>query len=281
MNTKSVAWVTVVRSAASAATVSRSAASLSASSWEVASSSRSSRGRRSSARAMATRWRSSPDSLMPRLPRQAAPGAGYAETAGRPADARREHTGGVDRERAEAHLRLLAEAELRGAVLRSGNSTQMARVARVLTAVGALDDRVAVQIVDDFELAAGARQAGAPGWRGPAAGQVPPPPGPGRVPVTPGRVVPVGQLIPVRAATVSGEIHLLSYARPASRGLLTMIARPRGQAGPADPFYFHHFTFHHFTATDDRGTRYGIGLHGSGPGGPPQAPRWEPGALAG
>jgi hypothetical protein len=43
----------------------------------------------------------------------------------------------------------------------------VARVARVLAAVGALDDQVAGQILEDFELALAARRARAPGQAGP------------------------------------------------------------------------------------------------------------------
>jgi hypothetical protein len=40
-----------------------------------------------------------------------------------------------------------------------------------------------------------------------------------------GRVVPVGQPVPIHAGGVSGEICLLSYPQQVSRGLLTMVAR--------------------------------------------------------
>ena len=45
--------------------------------------------------------------------------------------------------------------------------TRVARVARVLTAMGALDDEVADQILEDFELSLAARRAAAPGQAGP------------------------------------------------------------------------------------------------------------------
>ena len=44
--------------------------------------------------------------------------------------------------------------------------TLVARVARVLAAVGALDDEVAGQVLEDFELALAARRAAAPGQAG-------------------------------------------------------------------------------------------------------------------
>jgi len=78
-------------------------------------------------------------------------------------------------------------------------------------------------------------------------------------------VVPVGQLVPVRAGDVSGEIYLLSYARQVSRGLLTMIAR---SCGPSEHDPDVVFSFLDFAATDDQGNRYEMGLHGSGVSGP-------------
>ena len=81
----------------------------------------------------------------------------------------------MNRERAETYLRVLAEAELRrsasrswGDAQRAGDGARVNRVAQVLAFVGALDDEVADQILDDFELALGARQTGqaasVPGW---------------------------------------------------------------------------------------------------------------------
>ena len=82
----------------------------------------------------------------------------------------------MNRERAETYLRVLAEAELRRATSRSWGDAQRAgdaaarvkTVAQVLAFVGVLDDGVADQILDDFELALGARQTGqtasVPGW---------------------------------------------------------------------------------------------------------------------
>jgi len=172
----------------------------------------------------------------------------------------------MDRERAEAHLRMLAETELRNAARHCADRARVARVAQVLTAVGALDDQVATQIANDFELAFGARDPNLRRYLG----QRPPawPPGPARParPSTPGgRVVPLGALVPVRAKGVSGEITLLSFAQPASRGLLTMIVRTCSP-GQHDPNTV--FSVLDFGATDDRGNHYGIGLHGSGFSGP-------------
>jgi len=173
----------------------------------------------------------------------------------------------MDRERAEAHLRMLAEDEVRHAILPDRWGVRVSRVAQALTAVGALDDETAKRILDEVELAravrhpdpvfrrflATARTASRPPYRAP------------RPRAADGRVVPVGQLVPVRAGDVSGEIYLLSYARQVSRGLLTMIARTYG-ADEYDPDAA--FSFLDFGATDDQGNHYGLGLHGSGVSGP-------------
>ena len=70
----------------------------------------------------------------------------------------------MDRERAEAHLRLQAKIELRRAEPHPAGSARVTRVAQVLNAVGALEDEVATRIVEDFELALTIRTAG-PGGR--------------------------------------------------------------------------------------------------------------------
>ena len=171
----------------------------------------------------------------------------------------------MDRESAEAHLRLLAEAELRPGNTRPADIGRVARVAQVLTAVGALDATVAARTLADFVLATGVRQDDPASRLARVLAQAPPLPRPARsAPVATGRVVPVGQLIPVRDGEASGEVYLLSYAQRASRGLLTMIARAHGRTGSRAA----EISFSPFTATDDQGRSYGMGLHGSGPGGP-------------
>jgi hypothetical protein len=167
----------------------------------------------------------------------------------------------VDHERAEAYLQLIAEAGLR-----SGDGLRVTRAAQVLTAVGALDDDVAAQILADFELAVGVREADPASRAGRISRPDPRPPRPARTaraPAAGGRVVPLGQLVEVRREAASGELCLLSWAQPASRGLLTMIARRGGPSRSEDDLYFNGFG-----ATDDRGNSYGIGLHGSGISGP-------------
>ena len=173
----------------------------------------------------------------------------------------------MDRERAEAHLRMLAEDEMRHAALPSRTAIRVSRVAQVLTAVGALDDETAKRILDEVDLGRALRHPDPVIRRHLAtAGTASPLPYCAPRPrAADGRVVPVGQLIPVRAGDVSGEIYLLSYARQVSRGLLTMIARSCGP-GEHDPEAV--FSFLNFGATDDRGNHYGLGLHGSGVSGP-------------
>src|SRR5689334_8040337 len=138
----------------------------------------------------------------------------------------------MDRERAETHLRQVAEAGLR-----SGDSGRVLRVAQALLAVGALDDEVAAQVLGDFDLATGTRQADPASRRGLLSGLAARPPRPARAagpPAPGGRVIPLGQLIPVRGAAASGQLCLLSYAQQASRALLTMIARPDGSSVPEE-----------------------------------------------
>ncbi len=173
----------------------------------------------------------------------------------------------MDRERAEAHLRMLAEDEVRHAMLPDRWGIRVSRVAQALTAVGALDDQTAKRILDEVELARALRHPD-PVFRRFLARAGTASPRPDRAPrprAADGRVVPVGQLIPVRAGGVSGEIYLLSYARQVSRGLLTMIAR---SCGPSEHDPDVVFSFLNFGATDDRGNHYGLGLHGSGVSGP-------------
>jgi hypothetical protein len=68
----------------------------------------------------------------------------------------------VDCQRAEAHLRLLAEEELRRPAWPWGERRiRVGRVAQLLRAIGALDDEVADRILADFDLALVARQADA------------------------------------------------------------------------------------------------------------------------
>ena len=201
-------------------------------------------------------------------------------------------------------------AELRAAL--EAGTGRVSAVTQVLAAVRALDQEVADQILDDFALALGTRHAGPAGQpspdprsllRSPAAhlplgmlmSSWPPAAstpaaagesataaagGPGSSgPRTPLRVVPVGQMVPVRGEgenvngemeDVTGEMYVLSYAQTASGARLTMAARTRGEFVPPgiDPSCGYRpyaiFPVHQFTATDDRGTRYLMGFSGRG-----------------
>jgi hypothetical protein len=167
--------------------------------------------------------------------------------------------------------------------LQAGTSSRVAQVAQVLTAVRAIEREVADQILDGFVLALGARRAGAVGQPGPdprpllrsPAAHLPlgmligsrSPAAPGS-PTAPSRVIPLGQVIPVRGGEVSGEMHLLSYAHTPSGARLTVITRARGEFVPpgiehsGTPRPFAVFPVHQFTATDENGTRYQMRFRG-------------------
>jgi hypothetical protein len=178
------------------------------------------------------------------------------------------------------------------AALETGTSYRVTQVAQLLTAARALDGEVAGQILDDFVLALGTRRAGAAGQRGPDPGALmrssvahlplgmlmSPRPlaaagraatgAPTGTRTAPGRVIPLGQVIPVRGEDVSGEMYLLSYAQTASGARLTVITRARGEFVPPGiehngmyrPFAV--FPVHQFTARDDNGTCYAMGFSG-------------------
>jgi hypothetical protein len=177
---------------------------------------------------------------------------------------------------------------------RGEHQARVRRVAQVLTAVSALDDEVADQIMGEFELALAVRRAGFPGQPGPAArspvrspavrprAAVPGSAGPG---ARSGRVVRLGRLIPIRGADVSGDVYLLSYAQTASGPQFSLLARTRSQPGSAPARRWLEIPLlEQFTATDDQGTRYRMSVRdlGGGPDGwtlmldprPPHDPRW-------
>ena len=196
----------------------------------------------------------------------------------------------MNRERAETYLRVLAEAELRRATSQPWGNAQRAdyarlkRVAQVLAFVGALDEGAADQILDDFELALGARAAGqtasVPGWftqraaqRTRLARRVSAPPaaagrsaaarsGTGTAARRTYAPVPLGQIVQVRGAGVQGEVYLLSYTRVASGPQFSVFARTRQPSGrwePSDPRLFDPFT-----ATDEQGTSYQLTIRDIG-----------------
>jgi hypothetical protein len=171
----------------------------------------------------------------------------------------------VDSERAEAYLRLLAEEELgRPAWAWGERRSRVGRVAQLLTAIGALDDEVADQFLTDFDMALFARQADPPGrrsvaavaWRRAAGRYRPAIPAGSRSPASgpvPGRLVRLGQVIPLRGEDAGREVYLLSYARVEAGPQLSLFVRPSRQAGPSGP---EARSLEKFTATDDRGTSY-------------------------
>ena len=188
-------------------------------------------------------------------------------------------TGDMNRERAETYLRQLAEAELRRArtlpaarIPSRKNTARLALVAPALVAVGAVDAGTADQIRADLEVAVAVRQPGqaSPGQRGlppdarrrlarlmhrPSgrAGAVALPvsglsagdtrPAPRRASW---RVVPVGQVIPIREDDVRRELLLVAYLHSADGARFTMAGWP----------------FRPLTAVDDRGASYQLGFRG-------------------
>ena len=154
----------------------------------------------------------------------------------------------MDRERAETHLRLLAEAELRrvmtmpaGSVPGRRHPARLALAAQALTAVGAVGADVADQIQADVSLAVAARR------RTVARG-----PGPGRIQPArrraSWRVVPVGQVIRVRDGGVRRDVLVMAYVQSAG-GARFIVAD--WLVGPLT-----------VTAADDRGVSYQISWAG-------------------
>jgi len=184
----------------------------------------------------------------------------------------------MSRERAETYLRQLAEAELRARTLpaaripgRGQDPGRLALVEPALVAAGAVDVGTADQIRADLQLAVAVRQPGQENQAGPGQGGLPPDarkqlaglmhnpsrragtvasyfpglaaayprPAPHRAPW---RVVPVGQVIPIRDRDVRRELLLVAYLQSADGARFTM-------AGGR---------FHGLTAVDDHGARYQI-----------------------
>ena len=155
----------------------------------------------------------------------------------------REDTGDMNPERAEVHLRLLAEAELRRAtsgpadvgLLDGCRSARLELVARALHAVHAFDMGAANEIQAELALALGVRQPRqGPGGLPPDAQanlarlmHRPPRPGAARQPPSPHarwRVQPVGQVIRARAGDVRGELDLPAYAQTAAGARFTAVS---------------------------------------------------------
>ncbi len=150
----------------------------------------------------------------------------------------------MDRERAETHLRLLAEAELRRAMtMPVGNipgrrySARLALVAQALTAVDAVGADVADQIQADAGVAVASRR------RVVARG-----PGPGRIRSAPRRaswwLVPVGQVITIRDGDLRREALVVAYVQSAGSARFIVAEWPFGPYTAA--------------AADDRGVSYQV-----------------------
>jgi len=154
----------------------------------------------------------------------------------------------MDRERAETHLRLLAEAELRRAMTMPAGSipgrwysARLALVAQALTAVGAVGANVAYEIQAGLGLAVAARH------------QLPARiPGPGRTQPAPRRtswrVAPAGQVVNILCGGVRREVPFVAYAQSLGGARFVVTEWPFG------PFTF--------TAADDRGICYQISWAG-------------------
>jgi len=163
--------------------------------------------------------------------------------------------------------------------------------------MGALDDEVADRVVADFDLALLARQAfptpagraarlqrwsaGVRFWPAVPVTSLPPGSGTGPPGPVPGRVVRLGQVIPVPGEP-GGEVYLLSYAQTEPGHQLSLYVRPARQV--VDPVGSEAGILEQFTATDDRGNRYQMMVSNLGGGAdgwtlllqpsPPHDPQW-------
>lgn len=196
----------------------------------------------------------------------------------------------MDRERAELHLRRLAETELREAVGgharppyrlaaltgRDGHgAARLVRAAEALVAIGAVEPETAGAILQDLQLALTVRRGDAPRTgelaRSPylrrgmhvaatvRSGPATVPPGPAAPGLAPHRVAPAGVMLPIRVDRGSGEMYLLAYAHTVAGARFTMTGWYRGTLEPGD-------LMDQVTFTDSKGTPYravhigGIGI---------------------
>jgi hypothetical protein len=202
--------------------------------------------------------------------------------------------GGVNRERAESHLRWIAETELRHAVtgppqvyslaeLRAAQrSVRFTQVAHALTAIRAVEPGIADAIQLDYDMALTARRgiihgqlsqlARSPGLRRRGARLLPPTQGPqGQGQPSQGqqsglnRVAPVGMMIPVRFEDVRGELYVMAYTHTPAGARFTIAAWLRGPVfgRPPNPPSIAS-AMHMIVATDDQGAGYQLGYSGAG-----------------
>jgi hypothetical protein len=201
----------------------------------------------------------------------------------------------MNRERAEAYLRLLAEAEMRRVTALPADSAAgewhspgLALVSQALCAVGAVDAGPAEQIQADLARAVAARQRSLLNATGPGPGELSPAVR-GRLEklmrIQPARsateaatisgvsgertaaqqaswrVVPVGQVIP-RDVGVRGELRLLAWVQTPGGAWFTTAIGMAGSPGVrgSEPEQGlqpqRRLPFGQFTATDDRGATY-------------------------
>jgi len=201
----------------------------------------------------------------------------------------------MNRERAETHLRLLAEAEMRDALQEAplvagrwpadrsdASFGRMARVARALTDVHALEVETAEAILADFATALGARQRSDQGrlmmryesalrTRASRAQWFVRPGAPGRPglgsqapagPARPGhggpiRLMPLGLTAWYSHDGLDGELHLLSYSRTVSGARFAIALRMSAGGGLPLPAGL-------FGVTDDKGAHYSLSFTSCG-----------------
>ena len=191
------------------------------------------------------------------MPGKADPARGGRSSTLGDLQARAGDTEEVDCQRAEAHLRLLAEEELR----RPAWPRRIRWAAELLIAIGALDDEVADRIVADFDLALLARQAfptpagraarlqrGSAGVRFWPAVPVTSLPPRGRPGAGPGGPAGAGDPL-ARRARRRGVPAVVRADRPGHQ--LSLYVRPTRQV--VDPVGSEAGILEQFTATDDRG----------------------------
>jgi hypothetical protein len=185
-------------------------------------------------------------------------------------------------DRAETHLLLVAEAELRRATDPDApGAARVMAVARALTAVGAIDAATAARIQADFELALTVR----PSEPGPAVRRrrwphaLPARPMAASVQTgasgqlaAPVRLVPAGVTIPLASPHSQGELHLLTYAQTAAGGWFTAMAGVRSAPEPTAPVSSRPDLpgmelLNQLTATDEAGNGYTLTFRGGASGG--------------
>jgi hypothetical protein len=185
----------------------------------------------------------------------------------------------MDRQRAEHYLRTEAEAELRRP---EPDLRRVTRIADVLTVIGALDETIANQILDEFQLTLILRRDDKRElrrFRPRSTRRVHAfyPPAPVAL-----SVVPVGQVVELRE--LGAEMVVLSYAETASGALIAATGRAYGPSGSVALSFHVQPDILRFTGVDDRGASYGVGYFCSGnPAGewmvqlrplPQPRPRW-------